>query len=61
MTITITGISGEGKNCVANIIREAMESYGLDISMGNCPVFDGETAGDVMEFSKVEIRIVETI
>lgn len=48
MVITISGRVGEGKTCVANIIRNALAGYGLDPDMGAVPFIDHEVAADLL-------------
>lgn len=66
MLVTISGRQGEGKTCVANIIRNALARYGCVADMGNVPVIDHEVAVDILFPSgprgrgdRVEIRIRE--
>lgn len=56
MTITISGRDGEGKACIANIIRNALMGYSFDPDMIGIPIIDHEVAADVAS-KRVEIRI----
>lgn len=58
MLITVSGPHGEGKTCIANIIRNALVGYGFDPEMGKIPIIDHEIAADVMS-KRVDIRICE--
>lgn len=56
MLITISGPTGEGKTCVANIIRDALISYRFKPDMVDIPIIDHEVAADLAS-KRIEIRI----
>ena len=61
MTITISGREGEGKTCIANIIREALESAGVHaggFGEGGIPFFESAVAADMLA-DRVEVKVVE--
>lgn len=57
--MTVTGWQGEGRNCVANLVRHVLIENGLAVDMGVIPFVEYEVAADVMRDSRVTIRIVE--
>ena len=61
MTIIISGRAGEGKTCVANIIRQAMENAGVvaaGFGLGLIPHFDAQVAAEMLP-EKLRIQIIE--
>lgn len=59
MTITITGKAGEGKKCVANICRHALETFGIMTSLDNVPFIEWDIAQSFMDDLQVSISITE--
>lgn len=58
MTITISGVSGEGRACAANIIRYAFAEHRIPVLMGSIPLIEREVAAGVMP-ERVQICIVD--
>jgi thymidylate kinase len=58
MTITISGREGEGKTCVANIIRQCLEESNILPSMNGIPRIESDVAVDFLG-ERIEIFIRE--
>lgn len=58
MTITITGKPGEGKTCIANIIRQAMSEYGITTDMGSIKFLESDVAADLLA-ERLVVKVVE--
>lgn len=61
MTITISGRNGEGKTCIANIVRQALEDAGVmpsGFGPGEIPYFESMVAVDMLN-ERLVIQIVE--
>ena len=58
MTITISGREGEGKTCVANIIRQCLQESGILPSMNGIPHIESNVAVDFLG-ERIEILIRE--
>lgn len=58
MIITISGPVGEGKTCVANIIRNALDVYRISVEMIAIPFIDHDLAAEFLP-ERLEVRIAE--
>lgn len=58
MTVTVSGKLGEGKTCIANIIRQAMGEYGIAIDMGQIKFMESDVAADMLA-KRIVVKIVE--
>ncbi len=65
MTITISGTQGEGKTCIANVVRQALENTGImptgfGDGDGLIPWFEATVAADMLP-ERLKIVVVETL
>lgn len=58
MTVTVSGRLGEGKTCIANIVREALGMRGISVDMGIVKFLEADAAESLFQ-KKIVVKIVE--
>lgn len=58
VTITISGKLGEGKTCIANIVRQALSECGIKTDMGNIRFLESDGIEGFLS-EKLVVKVVE--